>query len=324
MGDGYQAITEYAEQGTAMKVTFVHPSEPGKRPVIFEMASFYDGGEHDICISTLAGCSRICTFCSVPAYRGFDAYLTPQDIVFQVNYALRMRNPDHRLRNVVGMMGNGEPFGNMKISTEGQPFLFETLKGLTHLPIDRLTISTVGDRPDVLRKFLDRAQTFHSPFPIMLQLSLHTPFDEERKQLIPTAKPLAQTIRFLDASTALSGQAVKYNIVLLSAKNGGYTNATPAHASAVARLLQSPSLWNGMAIPRIPKLSVYNPFPGSAFVPVSEAAAQHYVTILRQEGVTVIKTFQGSGIAIDTAQATGGFSCGQLAVTTKEKLRVGC
>jgi len=314
----YQTITEFAENGAAMKVTFLRQPEPGKQTLAFEMASFYDEGEHDICISTLAGCSRICTFCSVPAYRGFDAYLTPQEIALQIDYAIKIRNPDHALPNIVGMMGNGEPFGNMKLSEEERPYIFAAIERIASLPIDRMTISTVGDKPDVLQKFVAFSQTLHTPFPIKLQFSLQTPFDAERKMLVPTAKPLAQTMNVLDEYTAVSGHPVKYNIVLLSARNGNYTNATAVHARAVSRLLQTASLYDGMPVPRILKLSIYNPFPGSPFMPVSQASTQDYIKILHEHGVTAIKTFKGSGIEIDTHAHTGGFSCGQLAVTTRQ------
>lgn len=312
----YRIITEYAEHDTAMKVTFIRSSEPDNKPVAFEMASFYEEGEHNICVSTLAGCSRMCTFCSVPSYRGFDAYLTPQEIVLQVAYAIHTRNSAHRLPNVVGLMGNGEPFGNMKLSAAGKPYLFEALQCLTCLPIDRMTISTVGDRPDVLQKFTEFAKTLQAPFPLKLQFSLQTPFDEERKKLIPTAKPVKQTIKVCDAYTAVYGQPVTYNLVLLAAKDGAYTNATSNHAKAVAALLRAPSLYDGTSVLRIPKLSVYNPFPGSPFVPVLEAMAQRYIQTLRDNGVTAIKTFQGRGAVINEMKNTGGFSCGQLAVTT--------
>lgn len=317
----YQTITDYAEQGQAMKVTFLRKTTPGEKPVAFEMASFYNEEKHDICISTLAGCSRQCTFCSIPTYRGFDDYLTPQEIILQVTHAIYTRNPAHKLLNIVGMMGNGEPFGNMKLSEQGKPFLFEALEMLLRLPIDRLTISTVGDRPDVLQKFVAFARTLPATFPIKLQISLQTPFEQERQKLIPTAhKPLARTIKALDEYTAASRQPVKYNIVLMARKDGSYTNATPTHAKAVARLLLAPSLFDGTHVERILKLSVYNPFPGASFVPVSEEATQRYIETLRENGVTAIKTFKGSGIAIDEEKNTGGFSCGQLAVTTRKIL----
>jgi adenine C2-methylase RlmN of 23S rRNA A2503 and tRNA A37 len=173
----------------------------------------------------------------------------------------------------------------------------------------------------VLQKFVEFARTLPAPFPIKLQLSLQTPFEQERQKLIPTArKPLARTIKVLDEYTAVSGQPVKYNIVLMDSKDGSYTNATPPHAKAVARLLLAPSLFDGTPVSRILKLSVYNSFPGAAFVPVSEATTQRYIETLRENGVTAIKTFKGSGIAIDEEKNTGGFSCGQLAVTTRKIL----
>jgi adenine C2-methylase RlmN of 23S rRNA A2503 and tRNA A37 len=173
----------------------------------------------------------------------------------------------------------------------------------------------------VLQKFVEFARTLPAPFPIKLQLSLQTPFEQERQELIPTArKPLAQTIKVLDEYTAVSGQPVKYNIVLLTSKDGNYTNATPTHAKAVARLLLAPSRLDGTLVSHILKLSVYNPFPGAAFVPVSKATTQKYIETLRENGVMAIKTFKGSGIAIDEKKNTGGFSCGQLAVTTRSIL----
>jgi adenine C2-methylase RlmN of 23S rRNA A2503 and tRNA A37 len=198
---------------------------------------------------------------------------------------------------------------------------------MAELPVDRITVSTVGDSPENIRRLARVVSDLGPNAPaVRLQLSLHSPFQIDRGVLIPTTrgKELAPTLDAVDEYTAITGHPVKYNVVLMNGDGrGGFTtNATPNHAEAVARIITAPSRIAGVGqIHRRIKLSAFNPVPGIPFQTPSEAVRAAYVATLRSNGVEEIKTFKGSGINIDAESGHGGFACGQLAATTRETMR---
>ena len=125
-----------------------------------------------LCVSSQVGCKMNCKFC-MTGKQGFAADLTAAQILNQI-YSVPERDT---LTNVV-FMGMGEPFDNLD----------EVLRALDVLTSDygygwspkRITVSSVG-----LRKGLER---FLSLSDCHLAISLHSPFPEQRKTLMPAEK----------------------------------------------------------------------------------------------------------------------------------------
>lgn len=139
---------------------------------IFETVFIPDGKRNTVCVSTQSGCRMGCPFCVTAEY-GFHGNLTAGEIVNQI-----ISLPDSKKITHVVFMGMGEPMDN----------LYEVIKaceiitspwGLAVSPAN-ITVSTVGITPAVV-SFLEKSNC-------NLTLSLYSPFEEERKKVIPAEK----------------------------------------------------------------------------------------------------------------------------------------
>lgn len=176
-----------------------------------------------ICASTQAGCAMGCVFCAT-GQQGFVRNLTSGEIVGQVLHVARLLRAEGRhLTNLV-FMGMGEPLAN-----------YEQVLGAIHRLADpdgfalgqrHMTLSTVGLVP-MMRRFA------HEGLQVGLAVSLHTPDDEARRRLIPTAKQSVREI--VDAARAWSaatGRRFSVEYALVEGENDSL-----AAAGALATLL---------------------------------------------------------------------------------------
>ena len=137
-----------------------------------------DTGRTSLCISSQAGCTEKCTFCST-ATLGFKRNLTLTEIVGQVMFCGELlRREQRNIRNIV-FMGMGEPLRNPEnVFPALRVMISSAYMGLSP---KRVTISTIGvtDQIIKLRKIYPE---------INLALSLHAPNDEIRDLLMPINK----------------------------------------------------------------------------------------------------------------------------------------
>lgn len=134
-----------------------------------EAAYIPDENRSTLCVSSQVGCKMGCLFC-MTGKQGFQQHLTAVEIVNQIR-SLPERD---KLTNIV-YMGMGEPFDNPE----------ELMKSLDILTSDwgfgmsprRITVSSIGIIP-AMKNFLDNSQCH-------LAISMHSPFDEERRKLMP-------------------------------------------------------------------------------------------------------------------------------------------
>jgi 23S rRNA (adenine2503-C2)-methyltransferase len=131
-----------------------------------------------VCISTQAGCAMACVFCAT-GQQGFVRNLTGGEIVAQVLHMARLlRDEGGHVTNLV-FMGMGEPLANYEQT-------MRAIRTLAHhdgfnLGQRHMTLSTVGLVPMIRRFATEGLQ-------VGLAISLHTPDDEQRKRLVPTAR----------------------------------------------------------------------------------------------------------------------------------------
>ena len=126
------------------------------------------------CISTQVGCKMGCSFCA-STKEGLIRNLTPAEMVNQI-YMME-KDLGRSITNIV-LMGSGEPLDNYD----------NTLKFLNiinderghNISLRNITLSTCG----VVPKIYDLAK---SKMPITLSISLHSPFDLDRKDIMPIA-----------------------------------------------------------------------------------------------------------------------------------------
>lgn len=170
-----------------------------------------------LCVSTQIGCPVACPFCA-SGKLGLVRNLHAHEIVEQY---LRGRALGELSRSVV--MGIGEPLLNWEAVSAALRVVHEELG----MGARKITVSTVGF-PDRVR----RAAETNPPF--QLAISLHTPFDEERAELVPAMQgtPIAEVVAAGARWFEVTGREVTYEYVLL-----GGVNDSPTHARALVVLL---------------------------------------------------------------------------------------
>ena len=233
------------------------------------------------CVSSQIGCPVGCRFCA-SGIGGLDGNLTAGRIVEQVWRLGRLEGVG-RVSNVV-FMGMGEPLANFAHVTQA----IRTINAEWGLGIGarRITVSTVG-LPAAIRKLC----TFE--IPVTLALSLHAPFDELRRKIIPWAE-YSTIEELLDACQewfVKTGREITLEYILL-----GGVNDRPEHAEELARLART--------MRANVNLIRYNEVEGVPFARPGTEDVRRFQDVLRAKHVNVhIRASRGRDIAA---------ACGQL------------
>lgn len=272
-----------------------------------------------LCVSSQAGCTVGCPFCST-GYQGFNRNLTTAEIIGQLWHAKReleadreaarisgaaeksstvpaqnaAKNPADRVITNVVMMGMGEPLLN-----------YDQLVGALHLMLDdnayglsrrRVTVSTSGVVP-----FMDRLA---KDCPVALAVSLHAPNDALRDKLVPLNRkhPLSE---LLDACNRYLEYAprdfITFEYIMLDG-----VNDTDQHALELIDIARQVRCKFNL----IP----FNPFPQSGLKRSPTARVRLFAQRLIDAGlVTTIRKTRGDDIAA---------ACGQLAGDVKDRTRI--
>ncbi|MGX4598755.1 23S rRNA (adenine(2503)-C(2))-methyltransferase RlmN [Faecalimicrobium sp. JNUCC 81] len=128
-----------------------------------------------VCISNQVGCRMGCKFCA-STIDGLLRNLEPWEILDQI---LKIQeDTGKRVSNLV-LMGSGEPLDNFE-NTKQFLKIVNDENGL-NIGYRHITLSTCGIAPK-MRELADLG------LPINLALSLHSPYDEKRIEIMPVAK----------------------------------------------------------------------------------------------------------------------------------------
>ena len=195
---------------------YLYPTtQPGK---FIEAAYIPDEERATLCVSTQIGCKMGCLFC-MTGKQGFQGNLTAGEIVNQIQSLPEFE----KLTNIV-YMGMGEPLDNVDAVLESLDILSSEW-GYGWSP-RRITVSTIGIIPAMLT-FLEKSQAH-------LAVSLHTPFDEERKQLMPIQNvyPVAKVIQEIKKWDLGRQRRISFEYILFKG-----VNDTPRHVKEMVRLL---------------------------------------------------------------------------------------
>ena len=180
-----------AEQYTAQPVTIIKnlKSVDGTQKFLFKLCDGnviegvlmkYKYG-YTICVSTQVGCRMGCAFCA-SGLHGLVRNLTSAEIlgeVIAVNRYLGGGLGDKRQIINIVLMGSGEPLDNYDNTVEFLRLVSKT--GGINISQRNISLSTSGIVPKMY-KLADEDVS------INLTVSLHSPFDEEREQIMPIAK----------------------------------------------------------------------------------------------------------------------------------------
>ncbi|MFT0850986.1 23S rRNA (adenine(2503)-C(2))-methyltransferase RlmN [Achromobacter sp. F4_2707] len=260
-----------------------------------------------LCISSQAGCTVACPFCST-GYQGFNRNLTTAEIIGQLWHARRELQrditaarlpgsepaaPERVVSNVV-MMGMGEPLLNYdQVLAALRLMLDDNAYGLSRR---RVTVSTSGVVPIMDRLARD--------CPVALAVSLHAPNDELRDRLVPLNRkhPLRE---LLDACNRYLEHAPRDFITFEYIMLDGINDADEHARQLIEIARQVRCKFN---------LIPFNPFPQSGLKRSSQARVRLFAQILMDAGVvTTVRKTRGDDIAA---------ACGQLAGDVKDRTRI--
>lgn len=256
----------------------VRVSEDGTRKYLFpvknaryiETVLIPETNRSTLCISSQVGCKMGCTFC-MTGKQGFHGNLSSGEILNQI-YSLPEKDS---LTNYV-FMGMGEPLAN----TENLLKSLEVMTSSYGLGVSpsRITVSTIGIIPG-LDKILSQSRCH-------LAVSLHTPFDSERSQLMPVEKvfPIKRVVDFLKQNGQDRQRRISFEYIMFRG-----INDTPKHINGLTRLL------NGLRC-RI-NLIRYHPIPGVPYESSDEETIDWFKTRLNEKGLlTTIRASRGKDI----------------------------
>jgi 23S rRNA (adenine2503-C2)-methyltransferase len=237
-----------------------------------------------LCISSQVGCKMGCLFC-MTGKQGFQANLGVDEILNQVQL---LPERDH-LTNIV-YMGMGEPMDNINNVLKSTEILTADY-GYSWSP-KRITVSTIGIIP-AMQLFLERSRCH-------IAVSMHTPFEDERKKLMPIQNvyPINEVINILRKYDFSGQRRVSIEYIMFSGINDSLR-----HVNELARLL------NGLKC-RI-NLIHYHPIPDSTLKGSDDATIKLFMERLNKKGITTtLRASRGQDI---------GAACGLL--STKEMIK---
>lgn len=235
-----------------------------------ETAMIPDRDRKTVCVSSQVGCKMGCLFC-MTGRQGFQKNLTAGEILNQ----LRSIDEWSNITNIV-YMGMGEPFDNLN----------EVLKSLEILTSEwgvamsprRITVSSIGITPSLTR-FLEESNCH-------LAISMHTPFEDERRKLMPieqvyALKDIVSIIR--DHNFGLQ-RRISFEYIMFQG-----VNDTDAHIKELSRMLKG--LRCRMNLIR------FHPIPDSPLVGTGEHRLEEFRDALNaNEIVTTIRSSRGQDI----------------------------
>ena len=249
-----------------------------------EAAYIPDKERATLCVSTQVGCKMGCLFC-MTGKQGFQGNLSAGEILNQVQSL-----PEYeQLTNIV-YMGMGEPLDNVDAVLQSLEIMTSE-KGYGWSP-RRITVSTIGLIP-AMNRFLDESEAH-------LAVSLHSPFDNERKEIMPiqSVYPITEVINELKRRNIGGQRRVSFEYIMFKG-----VNDTPRHAIELARLLR------GMKC-RI-NLIRFHPIPDTPLEGTSDEKIEIFQNMLKAKGLTVtLRASRGQDIFA---------ACGLL--STKELLK---
>jgi len=235
-----------------------------------------------LCISSQIGCKMGCRFC-MTARQGLQGQLRSSEILNQI-----LSLPEYnKLTNLV-FMGMGEPFDN----TDEVLCALEIITSDYGLNISprKINVSTIGLVPG-MKRFIKNTNCH-------LAISLHSPFDEERKKLMPVQRlyPIEEVISILRKANFEKQRRISFEYILF---NG--VNDSEKHIKEIARLL------NGLRC-RV-NIMHYHSIPGSSLQGCSEQQLISFRDKLNKKGIiATVRASRGE----DILAACGLLSTGKI------------
>lgn len=254
-----------------------------------EAAYLPEENRNTLCISSQVGCKMGCLFC-MTARQGFQKNLSINEILNQIASL-----PERETLTNVVYMGMGEPMDNIENVLKSLEIITSEW-GYAWSP-RRINVSTIGIVP-AMRRFIEESEAH-------LAISLHTPFNEERKQLMPvenvyTAEKVVEALKDYDFGRQ---RRISFEYIMFKGVNDSIQ-----HAKGLLQLL------NGIKC-RI-NLIHFHPIPNSPLEGSDYKTMEVFRDQLSKKGITTtIRKSRGE----DIYAACGLLSTKKLIKDTSEK-----
>lgn len=174
------------------------------------------------CISTQVGCKMGCSFCA-STKEGLVRNLTAAEMANQIYEA--EKDLGVRISNIV-LMGSGEPLDNYDNVVD----FFDIINSKfgRNISLRSITLSTCGIVPGIYKLAQEN-------IPITLSISLHSPFDEKRAEIMPIAKKyqLKDLMEALRHYSDTTNRRITFEYTLIKGTNDG-----EEEAREIAKLLK--------------------------------------------------------------------------------------
>ena len=264
IGNAEPVDAQHSADGT---IKYLFPTTHGK---FVETVYIPENDRATLCVSCQIGCKMNCLFCQTGKH-GFEGSLDAADILNQI-YSLPEVN---RLTNIV-FMGQGEPMDNLDTVLRVTQILTADY-GWAWSP-KRITVSSVGIKGK-LQRFLEESDCH-------VAISLHSPFPEQRAELMPAEKgmKMLEIIDLLKNYDFSHQRRLSFEYIVFGGVNDNMT-----HAREIVRLL-------GGLDCRV-NLIRFHQIPGVPLHGADEQTMERFRDYLTRHGVfTTIRASRGQDI----------------------------
>lgn len=212
---GYRAFADVQESKDGTK-KYLFPAENG----FVETAYIPEKERATLCVSCQVGCKMNCLFCQT-GKQGFQGNLSAGDIINQI-----LNLPEYENLSNFVFMGMGEPMDNYDNIMSVLEIMTSDW-GLAMSPT-RITVSTAGVIPN-MKRFINESKC-------NLAVSLHSPFHDERAQIMPVEKtyPINEVIHAIRQHDWSGQRRVSFEYIVFKGLND-----TQKHINELARQLGS-------------------------------------------------------------------------------------
>ncbi len=221
-----------------------------------------------LCVSTQVGCRMGCKFCA-STIGGLIRNLSAGEILGQVLAVNALGNGKERYVTNIVLMGSGEPLDNFDNVVKFLR-LVSASEGI-NISLRNVSLSTCGIVPNI-RKLADMN------LPVNLTLSLHNPFNDQRKEIMPVSRAYSveEAIDACKYFFERTGRRIIIEYTLIDGQNDSYS-----HALKLASLLRGMSVHvNVIAL---------NPVKETGLKGTSERVLRQFLQYLDKLGVSATR-----------------------------------
>lgn len=167
-----------------------------------------------VCVSSQVGCRMGCNFCA-STIDGLSRNLEAWEILDQI--MMVEKDLGKRVSNIV-MMGSGEPLDNFE-NTKRFLKLVNLKEGL-NIGNRHITLSTCG----LVKEIRELAEMM---IPINIAISLHSPFDEKRREIMPIARrySISELLDACDYYVEKTNRRITFEYSLIKGENDSENEA---------------------------------------------------------------------------------------------------